>query len=437
MVTSDKPESSASVSGLVDSFFRDQYQSTVLYLTKTFGSENLDLIENATQDAMLRAMRTWPEHGVPDHPDAWIRTVARNRVVDELRRIRVRREKQNQVVEDALALKYAGPVRGFAGYEDDDVLKMMFVCCHPKIPVKAQLALVLRYLCGFGTPEIGKALLTREEAVRKLLTRSKKKIATEGLAFEFPPDRELGDRLQNVLRSLYLLFNEGYSPHFGTDTVRPDLCAEALRLIRLLARTSVDGRGQIHALAALMMLQAARLPARMENGVEIVTLERQDRQKWDDVLVAEGFSHLEQSMKSKTRSSYHLQAGIAACHIQAKRYSDTDWVSILSLYDQLRVLEPSPVVELNRAVAVSEVHGFESALTLLDSLSEQAEMRDYHLLPAVRAHFLEKLGRIREAASEFARAVGLAQSEPQRRFLEERMSSCQFDYTREGKAHRP
>ena len=398
----------------------------VIGLTRRFGPSYLDLIENSVQDAMLRAMETWPGRGVPEEPTAWIRRVAQNLMIDRLRRDTAFRRKQDAI--EASLYENQVPAGPISEPQDDDVLRMMLVCCHPHLTPRARVALVLRHICGFGVGQIARALLSTEAGIRKSLTRAKQAIRDEGLRFDWPEDAALEAGLESVLDSLYLLFNEGYLAHDGDDLVRRELCGEAIRVVDLILACRLEEPGRVRALAALLHLQASRLAARSDASGRLLTLAEQNRGLWDQALIKRGIHLLGLSMTGARPTAYHLQAAIAACHALAPSYQETDWPRILSLYDDLLRALPSPIVALNRAVAVTMTEGPSAGLAVLDRLEGQRALRGNHLLPALKADFLRRAGRIEAAAPCYAEALKLATNRRERRFLRERLSACTFDY---------
>jgi RNA polymerase sigma-70 factor (ECF subfamily) len=306
----------------------------------------------------------------------------------------------------------------------DDRLRLMFVCCHPAIPGEAQVTLALKTLCGFGVAEIGHAFLTTEAAIAKRLTRAKQKIRQAKIPFEIPAGKELGERLENVLQSLYLLFNEGYKASSGEHLVRAELCEEAIRLTELLVTHSSGNQPKTHALLALMLLNAARNPARSDPDGNLVRLEEQDRTRWDNSLISRGMFHFAESATGDQLSEYHLQAGIAACHCAAKDYQSTDWHQILSLYDRLMEFDQSPVVALNRAVAVANVRGPKAGLDDVRNVQDLNRLSSYYLLYAVLGEFEMRLGNLQAAAEEFRKSFELAETKSEKAFLLKQLQRC-------------
>lgn len=413
----------------LDSVFRDHWRRVVGALTRRFGPAYLDLIENSVQDAMIKAAQTWPFDGTPAQPGAWLRRVAHNAVIDAMRRDTAFRSKAQAIEQHYYAcvdqdLEAAEP----GGPLDDDMLKMMLICCHPALSEKAQISLVLRNICGFGTGEIAHALHMGEAAITKTLTRARQTIRDKDLPFEIPDGADLTTRLDALNAAVYLLFNEGYLAHSGDRLVRAELCSEAIRVVELVLQSRPRDTGKIHALAALMYLQASRLTSRTDNDGRLLTIADQDRSLWDMGLIRAGIGHLETSMKSRERSAYHLQAAIAACHALAPSYEQTDWPRILELYDSLFAIERSATVALNRAVAVMMTDGVDQAIAILEAIEAGGDLRDDHLLPALMADFHRRAGHDQTAEKYYRDALALAGNRPERQFLRRRITECSHDY---------
>jgi RNA polymerase sigma factor (sigma-70 family) len=414
------------VSQLVEHLFRHEGAKMVAILTRIFGIEHLNLAEDVVQEALSRALQTWPYRGVPENPSAWIMRASRNLALDVIRREKTFRAKEPEIARLIERDGSAPEAPIFSEHEiADDRLRMMFVCCHPLIPPEAQVALALKTLCGFSVTEIGHAFLTTEAAIAKRLTRAKQKIQEARVPFEIPAGDELARRLESVLQSLYLLFNEGYKASSGDKLVREELCQEAIRLTELLAQHSAGNHPKTHALLALMLLNAARLAAREDEQGNLLRLEDQDRARWDQEMIVRGMSHLGESAAGHALSEYHLQAGIAACHATAKDYQLTDWTRILSLYDRLMEFDDSPVVALNRAVAVGNVHGPKAGLEAVAAIHKSKKLNSYYLLYAVLGEFELRLNHRQAAVEQFRKAFELAETKSERAFLLRRMQECE------------
>ena len=385
------------------------------------------LAEDLAQDALVQALERWPATGVPEKPGAWLMATAKRRAIDLLRRqamlartepgIRHEIETRRLELESARDEALDDPV-------GDDLLRLVFVACHPVLSREARVALTLRLLGGLTTDEIARAFLVPESTIAQRIVRAKRTLAERGVAFEIPRGEELAERLSSVLEVVYLIFNEGYSATAGEDWVRPALCEEALRLGRILAELA-PSEPEVHALVALMEIQASRLRARLGPQGEPVLLLDQDRSRWDRLLIRRGLAALERSAAlRRPPGSYRLQAEIAAVHARARAADQTDWQRIVALYETLIGLEPSPVVELNRAMAVAMATGPAAGLELVDRLREEPALEGYHLLPSVRGELLARLGRHEEARAEFEQAASLTRNLRERRLLEERASSA-------------
>ena len=397
----------------------------VATLTRIFGVENLNLAEDVVQEALARALQTWPFYGVPKNPSAWIMRASRNLALDVVRRRKVFQNKQAEIIR-LMDRDGVGPDEAIFSEDEiaDDRLRLMFVCCHPAIPADAQVALALKTLCGFGVTEISRAFLTTDAAIAKRLTRAKQKIRQARIPFEIPGAKELGQRLDGVLQSLYLLFNEGYKASSGENLVREELCNEAIRLTGLLAQHPIGNQPKTHALLALMLLNAARIPTRVDSEGNLLRLKEQDRIRWDQATIARGMFHLAQSAAGDELSEYHLQAGIAACHCAAKDYESTDWQQILSLYDRLIEFDQSPVVALNRAVAIANIQGPRAGLQTVEGIRGLDKLSSYYLLYAVLGEFEMRTGKLQSAAEQFRRSFELAETKSERAFLLKRLQRC-------------
>ncbi|MEU3334258.1 RNA polymerase sigma factor [Streptomyces sp. NPDC002144] len=399
----------------VDTVFRLEFPRIVAGVTRIV--RDVGIAEELAQDALVAALEQWPRDGVPDNPGAWLTATARHRAVDLVRR---RENYARKLAEIGRSLETTAPPEEPADPEDidDDLLRLVFTTCHPVLSAEARTALTLRLLGGLTTAEIARAFLVPEPTVAQRIVRAKRTLATKNVAFEVPygPDREA--RLGSVLDVIYLIFNEGYAATAGDDWLRPALCEDALRLARVLS-SLMPKEPEVHALAALLEFQASRAAARTGPGGEPVLLKDQNRRRWNRMLIARGITALHRAEATATGAPgpYTLQAAIAACHAHAYTYEETDWTSIATLYGLLAARAPSPVVELNRAVAVSMAEGPEAGLAIVDTLAAEPALRDYHLLPSVRGDLLERLGRTAEARAEFARAAELTRNERERELL--------------------
>jgi len=409
----------------VEHLFRHEGAKMVAILTRIFGIEHLNLAEDVVQEALVRALQTWPFYGVPKNPSAWIMRASRNLALDVVRRRKVFQNKQAEIIRLMDRDSATSDEAIFSEDEiSDDRLRLMFVCCHPAIPTEAQVALALKTLCGFSVAEIGHAFLTTEAAIAKRLTRAKQKINRARIPFEIPAGRELERRLDGVLQSLYLLFNEGYKASSGESLVREELCEEAIRLGDLLVTHPAGNQPKTHGLLALMLLNAARNPTRLDSEGNLLRLQEQDRTRWDKSMIARGMFHFAQSAGGAELSEYHLQAGIAACHCAAKNYESTDWQKILSLYDRLIEFDESPVVALNRAVVVANIRGPKAGLEAVRSVRDLNKLTSYYLLYAVLGEFEIRSGNLQAATEQFRKSFELAETKSERAFLLKRLQAC-------------
>lgn len=375
--------------------------------------------EELAQDALVAALEQWPATGVPRNPGAWLMAAAKHRAIDHLRRHKRVERKHEELGRELKALQgeAAREMEAAAEMEvDDDLLRLMFTACHPVLTREARVALTLRLLGGLTTEEIARAFLVPEPTIAQRIVRAKRTLAEKRVPFEVPRREELVQRLASVLDVLYLVFNEGYSATAGEDWVRPELCEDALRLGRVLAELT-PAEPEVHGLVALMEIQASRTAARTGPGGEPILMLDQNRALWDRLLIRRGLAALERAQKLGGRGSYALQAAIAACHARARMAEETDWLRIAALYEELALVMPSPVVELNRAVALGMAFGAQAGLEIIDSLAAEPSLREYHLLPSVRGDFLKKLGRLAEARAEFERAAALTRNAREREML--------------------
>ncbi len=397
-------------------FYREQGGRVLATVIRLVG--DFELAEEAVQEAFAAALEQWPRSGAPDNPRAWLVSVARHKAIDQLRR-GARFDARRTDLEAMAALEETEAPAKTAMIEDDR-LRLIFTCCHPALAIEAQIALTLRTLCGLSTEEIARAFLVPVATMAQRLVRAKYKIRVAGIPYRVPPRELLAERLEAVLRTVYLVFNEGYAASSGGELVRRELCAEAIRLGRLLAE--LLPRPDVRALLALMLLHDARREARLGPDGELATLEEQDRRRWNHGQIAEGLALVDDALREEGAGFYSLQAAIAALHARAGRHEDTDWRQIAALYEVLCRRYPSPVMELNRAAALAMAEGPARGLGLLESLEAQGALDGYHLLPAARADLLRRLGRWDEAGVAYRRALALVRSEPERRFLERRLA---------------
>ncbi|WP_328794111.1 RNA polymerase sigma factor [Herbidospora solisilvae] len=391
---------------VVEEVWRSEAARVIAGLTRLTG--DVGLAEELAQDALVAALEQWPRDGVPANPGAWLTTVAKRRAVDVFRRRERHDEKLAELARTAVDVEEQPDPDAI----EDDVLRLLFVACHPVLTTQTRVALTLRLLGGLSTDEIARAFLSPEATMAQRISRAKKTLAVERIPFEVPAREELGERLEAVLEVVYLIFNEGYTATAGDDWVRPHLCEEALRLARLL-EDLLPKEPEVHGLRALLEIQASRLDARTDEHGDPILLLDQDRTKWDRRRIAAGLAALERA----GTGPYALQAAIAACHARAETAEATDWRRIAGLYDRLAEEVPSPVVELNRAVALAMAYGPAAGLALVDELADEPALRDYHLLPSVRGDLLARLGRDEEARAEFRRAAGLTRNERERALL--------------------
>jgi RNA polymerase sigma-70 factor (ECF subfamily) len=402
---------------VADDLFRREGARLVASLAAHLGTHRLQLAEDVVQEALVRALQTWPYRGIPDNPAAWLTQAAKNLALDALRREQTWQRKEAQITaeQERWLTRDEPPDDQLL---TDDTLRMLFVCFHPQLSIEAQLALALRTVCGLSPAEIGAAFLTSEAAIAKRLVRARQLIRDLRLPFAVPDASELPQRLDGVLAALYLLFNEGYKASSGDRIIRKELCHEAIRLTRLLGEHPTTSQPTTKALLSLMCLTAARLHARVNPAGEIVRLQHHDRSQWDVRLIQEGILALGAASTGEVISPYHLEAGIAACHCLAPDEASTDWPRILSLYDQLLLLKPTPIVAMNRSVALARVLGPQEALKALESIPNRHSLEAQHLYHAIRASFIAKLGQPAEARAAYQRAADLAPCDAERDFLQ-------------------
>jgi RNA polymerase sigma-70 factor, ECF subfamily len=413
-----KTPGAVDIRSVVDAIYRNESRRVLATLIRLLG--DFDLAEEALHEAFAAAVVQWPGEGVPDNPRAWLVSAGRFKAIDVIRR-RARFDASLHLIADEFTADAADERED--EHLEDDRLRLMFTCCHPALPADAQVALTLREVCGLTTEEIARAFLAAPSTLAQRIVRAKNKIRDAKIPYEVPGRAELPLRLEAVLRVIYLVFNEGYSASSGDSITRHDLSAEAIRLGRLLLELLPDP--EVMGLLALMLLQESRRRARSSDDGDLILLEDQDRSLWDRELIGQGRALVERALLSRRFGPYSLQAAIAAVHADAKSAADTDWSEIVGLYDVLLRIEPSTVVELNRAVAVAMRDGAEAGLTLVDGILGRGDLRDYHLAHAARAELCRRLGRRAEARAGYEQALELAQQVPERRFLERRLEALQ------------
>lgn len=428
---------SENVDQLVDHLFRQEFGRMVSRLARLLGAPRLAMAEDAVQYAMLQALQLWPYQGAPEYPQAWLAKVAYHRALDVLkseRRLRFFDDEKEAALRhqlDELQNTAATEPFRFSREVADERLALIFVCCHPALPRAASVALTLKVVCGFGVEEIARAFLSTETAITQRLVRAKRVIRDEALRCEVPDPEQLDERLDAVLEVLYLLFTEGYAATAGDHLIKNDLCAEAIRLTEALTENSATSQPDCHALLALMLFQAARLPARTDALGDLLLLEEQDRSLWDKSRIHLGLLHLEQAARGDKLTAYHLQAEIAAMHSTTEHFTLTNWENILALYDLLREKQPTPVVLINRAVAVAQIKGPAAGLAELKAIPVDSQLERYPFLHAAEGEFHRLLGHPGEAQISFHRSLDLARTEPQRRFLLRKLATLRGTETQQ------
>jgi len=408
----------------IDAVWRIESPRIIAGLTRMV--RDVGVAEDLAQDALVAALEQWPQSGVPDNPGAWLTAAAKHRAIDHFRRNERLERKREELGREREEKEMAVP--DFAAALDDnvgdDLLRLVFISCHPVLPSEGRVALTLRLLGGLSTEEIARAFLVPEPTVAQRIVRAKRTLAEKRVPFEVPRGEELAARLSSVLAVIYLIFNEGYAATAGDDWLRPGLCEDALRLGRVLAELA-PLEPEVHGLVALMEIQASRAGARVDAAGAPILLLEQNRAEWDQLLIRRGFAALAKAVElGPARGPYVLQAEIAACHARARAAEETDWARIVSLYEKLGEIAPSPVIDLNRAVAVSMAFGAAAGLELVDTLTAEGALENYHLLPSVRGDLLQKLGRLEEARAEFERAAALTRNARERQLLLARAEAC-------------
>jgi RNA polymerase sigma-70 factor (ECF subfamily) len=416
------PTRTEPVAPLVEHFFRREAGRLVSVLTRLFGWRNFDLVEDMVQATLTDALQVWGVRGVPDNPSGWVHRVARNKILDALRRDRIGERVLGEWAAARPAHAEGLDELFFDSEIEDSQLRMMFACCHPRLARADQLALTLKALCGFGNSEIARALLVHEETVKKRLQRATRDLIDHHIALEPPAAGELTGRLDSVHQVLYLLFNEGYSSSDGERAIRADLCEEAARLCHLLCGRF--GTPATHALMALMLFHAARLDARLDQRGSLLLMEEQDRGKWDQGLIRRAQEYLDLSAEGTVISAFHLEAGIAYHHCTAASYADTDWPAILRLYDALLALQRSPVYLLNRAIVVAQIEGPHAGIRALDEAGQDPALRHYHLFDATLGEFYRRAGDLARARHHLEAARRMTNSPFDRELIDRRLSDC-------------
>jgi len=434
-VATDTPNSiKGSINGAIDAVWRIESPRLIAGLARIV--RDVGIAEDLAQDALVAALQQWPKSGVPDNPGAWLMAAAKHRAIDHFRRNTLLERKHEELGRELATREMAVPDFTAALDDDvgDDLLRLVFVSCHPVLSTEARVALTLRLLGGLTTEEIARAFLVPEPTIAQRIVRAKRTLAEKRVPFEVPRGPELAARLSSVLEVIYLIFNEGYSATAGDDWMRPALCEDALRLGRILAELA-PREPEVHGLVALMEIQASRSGARVGAAGEPILLLDQNRARWDQLLISRGLAALRRSENARSeklragsdrdlQGAYALQAAIAACHARARTPEETDWTQIVALYAELARLAPSPVVELNRAVALAMAFGPAAGLELVDALTSEPSLENYHLLPSVRGDLLKKLGRMDEARAEFERAASLTRNTRERELLIGRARAC-------------
>ena len=409
----------------LDHLFRLHAGQMVSILSHIFGLENLDMIEDAVQDSLLAAMKTWSYTGIPDNPRAWLIQVSKNRILD-----RLRYDKKFENVEDtqdqldqAIRVFDSHDAIYFANEVGEDQLRMIFACCHPAIHADSRVALTLKIVGGFRVSEIARAFLASDESIAKMLTRARHRLRSGNIVLEIPPPTDVPSRIDTVLKVIYLMFNEGYAASEGDELIRRDLCLEAIRLCELLSEHPVTSSPKVQALAALLLFQASRLDSRCRDTGELLLLSEQDRSLWDRSFIERAMRHFGLSAEGTELSDYHLEAEIAACHAVAGSFEETNWKHILGCYEILQQRKPSPVVDLNRIIALAKIEGAQRGLEELGRFRCSEKLKGYNLFYITHASFLTEVGRLKEAVDSYLKAVELTQNETLRRFLRGKIDS--------------
>lgn len=421
------PESE-NINQLVDHLFRHESGKLVSVLTRIFGADNLDLAEDVVQDSLVEAINQWTYKGVPGNPSGWLFMVARNKALNIINREKNKRKYSSDVAHFLQSQWTAQPALNHIFSEQqimDDQLRMMFTCCHPSISADSQVALILKTLCGFSIAEIAKAFLTTDENVHKRLVRARQKIREDKIPFEVPEGKMLEPRLDAVLEAIYLLFNEGYSASTGNDVIRFELCEEAIRLSEIMeSHDLLKNKSTVHAVLSLMYLNASRFRSRTDDRGNILTMAEQDRSQWDRSLMQKGFYYLERSALHGSLSIYHILAAISAHHCAAKTFESTDWSSILSLYNNLTKIDPSPVVLLNRAIVISKVSSASEALKELEKIKDDPALASYHLFHSTCAELYLQINEFGKASESLKKAIQLSPLQAEKDLLQKKLDLC-------------
>lgn len=412
------------IPGLVDHLFRRESGKMVSYLTRLFGLGRLNLAEDIVQDVLLQALRVWPAHGLPDNPTAWLMRAARNRAIDQLRRDDQFRDIASELGNAQGLHDDSGQFAAFDCEIPDDQLRLMFSCCHPELSTEVQVTLILKTLCGFSVSEIASALLASEDSIEKRLSRARNLFRESGTLVELNNASEIPQRLEAVYQAIYLLFNEGYHGSQAATTVREDLCYEALRLVLMLTEHPQGAWPKSYALVALFCFNAARLPGRIDAEGDLVPLEEQDRSGWDRDLIGKGFEYLGKSAAEFELSEFHLQAAIAGLHSGAESFAQTDWRQIQGLYDLLYQIKPTPMVALNRAIAIGQVAGPDQGLRELENIPDAGKLASYPFYAAAQGELHRQAGRFDQAQVYLEAALRLARNPAETQFLERKLRSC-------------
>ncbi|MEO8764646.1 MAG: sigma-70 family RNA polymerase sigma factor [Ginsengibacter sp.] len=416
------------INQFVDHLFRHEAGRMVSVLTRIFGTSQIELAEDVVQDSLVEAINQWTYKGVPENPKAWLYKVAKNKALNFINREKHKRKYSSEVMHflksEATTNEALENIFSETAIQDDQ-LRMMFTCCHPSITGDSQVSLTLKTLCGFSIPEIARAFLTSEENINKRLVRARQKIRDDKIPFEVPDAEHLEKRLDTVIQTIYLLFNEGYSASKGNDLIRYELCGEAIRLAEIIANNSaIQNKSNVFASLALMYLNASRFKSRLSDKGEILTMAEQDRKQWDRTLIQKGFYCLDQAILNKDVSLYHILAAISAYHCSATDFESTDWSSILSLYDKLLQIDNSPVVMLNRTIALSKVNGVNKAIEELEKIKNNSSLASYHLLYSTLAEFYIQINKFQGAANYLKIAIRLSSVKTEKDLLQKKLDLC-------------